>query len=101
MNLPKCPNCSHQFSWGSVFKTLWKIDQKTECPNCGTILYPSSESRQKVGFVTLIPLLVAFGFQTLGISYTVTIPLFILMGIGVGSLIPYFYSFVNKEESLW
>ncbi|GMN99369.1 TIGR04104 family putative zinc finger protein [Parageobacillus thermoglucosidasius] len=101
MNLPKCCKCNHEFSWGSVFRISLKFSQEIKCPKCGTKLYLTMKSRQKMSLTTSMPLVISLVLQAFGLPFKFTMLIFLLFLVLAMIVVPFVYSFVDKEEPLW
>ncbi|GMB09195.1 CXXC-20-CXXC protein [Thermolongibacillus altinsuensis] len=101
MELPKCCKCNHKFSWRSIFRASFKFRQEIKCPECGTKIYPTMKSRQKISLMTNIPLIISFALLAFGLPFKFAILIFLSLTVLVMTLIPFLYSFVDKEEPLW
>jgi hypothetical protein len=64
-------------------------------------MYPTMKSRQKMGLITIIPLVISFALQAFGLPFKFTILIFLLFSVLGMILLPFVYSFVDKEEPLW
>uniref|UniRef100_UPI00403F71DA TIGR04104 family putative zinc finger protein n=1 Tax=Aeribacillus sp. FSL K6-2833 TaxID=2954611 RepID=UPI00403F71DA len=101
MGLPKCCKCNYPFSWRNIFRASFKFSQEIKCPKCGTKMYPTMKSRQKMGIVTFVPLVICFALQVFGLPFKFTMLIFLLLSVLSMILLPFLYSFVDHEEPLW
>lgn len=57
--MQKCKNCSHQFEWKSIVKSIWlKLYAPIVCESCGTKHYADFSSKLIVAFSLYIPVLI-------------------------------------------
>ena len=101
MNLPKCDNCGHQFSWKSVHKSLYKFNQELNCPNCESKFFPTAKSRKKVSYYTFFIVLIGPASRVIGVPLIITILIMGIIGLTYLIFMPFLYSFIDREESLW
>ncbi|MEH7515804.1 TIGR04104 family putative zinc finger protein [Gottfriedia acidiceleris] len=100
MNLPKCNNCGHQFSWKSIHKSLFKFNQELKCINCKLMLYPTIKSRKKTGFHILVFLLLGFVLQVISVPLKISVLILGITGLTYLIFLPFLFSFIDREESL-
>ena len=100
MNLPKCNNYGHQFSWRRVHKSLFKFNVELNCPNCDSKLFPTAKSRKKVSYYTFFIVLIGPASRLMGVPLKISILIMGIIGLAYLIFLPFLYSFIDREESL-
>lgn len=71
------------------------------CPNCQAGQYVTSDTLQKTGMVSMIPLFTWVPLSSFGVPLFISAAVVIIVVLIVFALMPKLYKLSNEEEPLW
>ncbi|WP_427847153.1 TIGR04104 family putative zinc finger protein [Clostridium folliculivorans] len=94
MSTQKCKNCSGQFRWSDVIKSIG-FGNKLECDNCKTRYYMNNSSRIVIFLLILIPL----PFQVLltSVFHSYSILIYLVWCVTILCVSPFLVKIHSKE----
>ncbi|WP_251166790.1 TIGR04104 family putative zinc finger protein [Cytobacillus horneckiae] len=99
--MPTCQNCGQQWSWFTTVKKMFTLKKKMMCPNCQTGQYVTSDTLQKTGMVSMIPLFTWVPLSSFGVPLLISAAVVIIVVLIVFALMPKLYKLSNEEDPLW
>lgn len=97
MLIQRCKNCSKEFQWKSIIKSIWGGYKPIECDNCKTKHYPIFVCRFIVALSIALPVFFSQILYSIFRSYSLIILVYFIWIFIVVSIAPFYFRYNIKD----